>query len=463
MIEESERPAAAGLSIDGAESVDAPADDQRWSSIRTVLALGVVGLALVIAMNMLGGFGNSGSTTDEATINNLADDADQPTASATATAEPTTRPSATPDAAPTEAAPRSDSENGAAGAASAEAEPPSAKVLPGWADVTNIYDGGGTLVVQTGRSQFEIVDLATGEWSTMETPPSIGFSPFGRYGYPTATGIVAATAAGAELRPWDGSEPTRFGDEGQTIVAWSDDEIILGGANIYVPGQREASLVAHRISTAESKVVDLPAGPSVLWRWFSSAAYPLVAELGGTTAVWTFDDGWIDVGPGNAIAVSRQGLLAQVCSLNATTVTCNMETVLFDGTRTATHPNAVVHDEYNTSVTTDLHWVAGLESESTDGFPSQPSIILTDLRTGARVDAGKGISAAANIVGSWLGDGHVFALLDPDASLRFVDASTGDVAVITETPWTARSQAGPTTMSTTFLDIPFPQPTEITE
>ena len=488
-----------GLALDGVEVVDSPTSDgQRWQSTRTILGLGAVVLAVLIAMSALGGFGDS-ADIDRAGVNETAsadtddpdtddadtddpdtDDADTDdpdtndadSAAATQTPEPTAEPDppSTSTQVATARAPSPEDPDGPAASNDArdrtdeteteteiEPEPEPEQIIAGWDQVTEIYKGGGVVTVQSTRNDLHVIDLATGRWNKFDTPPATSsFQPTGAVSFPMKSGIVVLSGDGPELRPWDGSKSTSLGSVNDIVIATDDDNVIVGDENAIFFRPSEGGLIAHRPSTGESRMLEVPNGRYTMWRTFTSTEYPLPTDTGGGTAIWSFDDGWIDLGPGNAIAVGRQGALLEVCDVTTkASLVCIFEIVKLDGSRSAVHPSIADSSPFGTKLSTDLQWLAHFSANSESA--QSETFFLTDLQTGTRVEAGQSRSGGQAGSGAWLGDSEVFVVIGKDQVMHFTDATTGEMVEIAEVPWTSRP-SGSAGSATTFVDMAFPEP-----
>jgi len=449
------------LLLDGASAIESPpADDgQRWQWTRAVLGLGSVVLALLIALSLLGGIGGGDTDADVATINDNEDSAtDDDETAADTEPSPTPRPTATSRPATT---PEPDDLDGSV--SSEAGEDPDR--FADWSRVTNVYDGGGVLVLQRNPRALDLIDLASGEWQTIESSTSslgLGFSPYNSFA--TRAGVVTATGTQPTLRRWDETEPEPIGEPEQMVLGYSDEVIILGDDEGLFFGRGGTSLVGVEMETGRTAAVDLPDGfgAGALVGLFGSLTYPFAAELGDGLGIWTFDDGWAHLGPGNVIAIGAGGAVVQVCEVEAAgSLACAMETVTLDGTRTAVHPEVNLPQVFGTMASPDLRFVASVNFSASGPTNYQ----LTNLETGATTDAGIADDNSFFNGGTWLGASGVFAVLGPGQSLTLTNAVTGQSVEIDDVPWAsgARTPMNPNDSMATWIDMPFPDPLPATE
>lgn len=455
------------LHIDGAEMVDgSEPDDGRWQLSRAVLGLGAAILAVLIGLSVLSGLGDSGSDDDVATINETdGDETDgdepgaTPTVEPTATARPTTTSTATQRA--TEPGDE-DSPTGSTDAGveteEAEPEPTPDQVIDNWDDARALYDQEGVLAVRRSRSQVDLVDLATGRWQTVDTPSgSPGFSPTGDGSFATSAGIVTATGTQPTISPWDGSEPRLIGESGQFLVAVSEDIVVLGTNEFPIFWDTETTMTATELATGDTRTVAMANGFGLfsIQGIFGALSYPFAGDFGASTAIWTFDDGWTDVGPGNPIAASTGGVLVQTCSAETDgAMTCALDMVTPDGTRTAAHPDVAVASPWAAVLSPNLRWLA---SAPWPGGRASPYSLI-DLETGSTVEGGTlFVDLGPSAPGVWLGDSGVFAMLGQRGSLYLTNAATGESVELEDVPWPPISpQYSNYPAIVSWLDMPMP-------
>jgi len=436
------------LFLEGAPAVEAPPteDGGRWQWTRAVLGLGSVVLASLIALSLLGGFGDGGADGDATTINETEEastETDDPTTVPTSTPLPQPKATGTPPATP-----RSDESDADA---DHEDDGSTDDLIAGWSEVTDLYDGGGVLALQLRRSEIHLVDLATGRWQAVEVPGSSlgrGFTPYASF--PLRAGVVSVTGTRPTFRAWDSTEPEPIGEVGQMVLGRSEDVVILGDDQGLFFGGGGTSLLGLEVATGRF-------GAGALAGVFGSLSYPFAAELGDGVAVWTIDDGWTDLGAGNVLATSAGGLVVQICEVVDDGLTCAMETVALDGTRTEVHPDVSIPQLFGTSASPDLRFVAAWNWPES-GLPGN-TYVVTDLRTGTSVDGGPIEPGSFFNGGAWLGDSAVFASIGSRSRLQLTDAATGQAVVIDDVPWPrASTPMNPSESLATWIDMPFPEP-----